>query len=66
MAYEGAGYEAWEECASNQPVFGEAKDEIQMLDRLDLWDTEHPQLSMLSGGASSKSHEGLLLSAEET
>ncbi|KAE8441526.1 hypothetical protein EG329_004872 [Mollisiaceae sp. DMI_Dod_QoI] len=50
MAYEGAEYDRWKDCASNHLVFGEAKERVQMLGALDDSNITHPRLSKIFGG----------------
>ncbi|KAH8587182.1 hypothetical protein B0O99DRAFT_698889 [Bisporella sp. PMI_857] len=44
MAYEGAGYDDWEECAENVPVLKENNRGSQVLGGLDDEDPNHPKL----------------------
>ena len=44
LAYEGAGYDLWENCSGDIPVAGNGRGELKQLDGLDIWDAEHPQL----------------------
>jgi hypothetical protein len=44
LAYEGAGYDRWENCSGDIPVAGNGRGELKQLGGLDIWDAEHPQL----------------------
>jgi hypothetical protein len=44
LAYEGAGYEHWENGDGDIPVAADGRGELKKLGGIDIWDPQHPQL----------------------